>query len=113
MNIFSAKTCTSPADLIWRLAKSYRLDSRKQGQTLNTNLAVTYADLVWHSGTHVHVAYRKHISFHDSYVTYILEGKNTPTVLQEIGTYAEHVMAKSDESAYPGLAERVKVTTGG
>ncbi|NOK59309.1 MAG: hypothetical protein GFH27_549283n231 [Chloroflexi bacterium AL-W] len=35
MNIFSAKTHTSPADIIWRLAKSYRLDSRKQGHTLN------------------------------------------------------------------------------
>ncbi|MEM8535285.1 MAG: hypothetical protein AAGF95_30900 [Chloroflexota bacterium] len=35
MNIFSAKTYTSSADIIWRLAKSYDLDSRKQGQTLN------------------------------------------------------------------------------
>ena len=77
MNIFLAKTCISPADIIWRLAKSYRLDSRKQGQTLNTNLAPTYADLAWHSDTHV------------------------------------HVMAKSDKSAYLGLAERVKVTIGG
>ena len=37
MNIFSAKNYTSPADIIWRLAKSYRLDSRKQGQTLNVH----------------------------------------------------------------------------